>query len=270
MARAIWTGSISFGLVNIPIRLYPATEDHEISFRTLHDKCNTPLEYKRYCPVCKTEVSWENVDKGFQVTKGKFVVLKKADFERIKLKTTKTIDILQFVNAARIDPIFYNKHYFIAPEKGAEQAYSLFKEALELSGMMALGKVVMRNREHLVALRWYGKGLLMSILYYKDEVKSPEDFEEIKQLVAVRSDAQLKLARLLIDQLAKEDFEISDFKDEYRKALQQLVSAKLKGEEFLVEKPPTVEAARDLMSALKASVEQFKKKKKKKIEVEAR
>jgi len=259
MARAIWTGSISFGLVNIPIRVYGATESRVISFNNLHKECGTPLVYKRWCPKCEKEVAYEDIEKGYKITKEKYVVVKKEDLEKLRLKTTKAIEIQEFVDASQIDPIFLEKSYYVVPEETGIKAYSLFVEALRIANKVAIGKVVMRNKEYLVALRAFKKGLAMHILHYIGEVKDIEELSEIKNLVTVKEE-ELKLAQALISKLTEQEFDASKFKDTYTEELMKLIKAKAEGKEVEV-KEEKVPETKELVEALKASIESVKKKK---------
>jgi DNA end-binding protein Ku len=259
MTRAIWTGSISFGLVNIPIRVYSATESRVISFNNLHKECGTPLVYKRWCPKCEKEVAYEDIEKGYKITKEKYVVIKKEDLEKLRLKTTKAIEIQEFVDASQIDPIFLEKSYYIVPEETGIKAYSLFVEALRIANKVAIGKVVMRNKEYLVALRAFKKGLVMHILHYIGEVKNIEELSELKNLVTVKEE-ELKLAQALISKLTEQEFDVSKFKDTYTEELMKLIKAKAEGKAVEV-KEEKVPETKELVEALKASIESVKKKK---------
>ena len=258
--KAIWKGAISFGLVNIPIKIYKAAESKTLSFKTL-DKEGHPVEYKRWCPICKREIKWQEVKKGFKIAKDKYIVLEKKDFEKIKLKTTKSIEIEEFIEAEQIDPIYIEKSYYIVPEETGIKAYSLFVEALRVTNKIAIGKVVIRNKEYLVAIRAYKKGLVMHILHYLQEIKPIEELPELKELVVVK-DEELKLAQALIQKLAAKEFDLGKFRDAYTEALKKIIKAKVEGKAFEVEEKREVEEAKSLMEALKASVELAKKKKK--------
>jgi DNA end-binding protein Ku len=261
MPRAIFSGAISFGLVHIPIKIYSATETKEIEFHMLCPECHTPLEYKRWCPKCDKEVPWQAVEKGFKIAKDRWVILKKEELQKIKLPSTKTIDIQAFVDISQIDPIFFEKSYYVVPEEGGEKPYSLFVEALRLANKAAIGKIVMREKEYLVALRPFKRGITMHILYYLGEIRDIEKLPELERLVVV-SKEELELAKALIEKLTEEELDLSKFKDEYTEALKKLIRAKAEGKEFMMEEERPVEAAKSLMEALKASVEQAKKKKK--------
>ncbi|MFY3740725.1 MAG: DNA end-binding protein Ku [Candidatus Nitrosomirales archaeon] len=252
MPRSIWNGSISFGLVNIPVKMYTAAEAR-LGFTSLC-KQGHQLQYRKWCPVENTEVKWGDVKKGFRLTGDKFVVLEKEDFEKVAIKTTKTIDVTEFVETQQIDPLYVEKSYYLVPEESGLKAYSLFVEALSTEDKSAIGKVVMRDKEHLVALRSYKKGLVMHILHYSDEIKSVEELPELKNLTAVKGE-ELKLAQALIEKLTDEKFQLSKFKDTYTEALKKLIRAKAAGKQFVVEEEKPVEEAKSLMEALKASVD---------------
>ncbi len=259
MPRAIWKGSISFGLVNIPIKLYSATQLREIELHTVCSKCGTPLEYKRWCPKCKREVPWNEIDRGYKIAKDKWVIIKKSDLEKIRLPTTKNIEIKEFVDISQVDPIFYEKSYYVVPEETGVKAYSLFVEALRLTNKAAIGKVVMRNKEYVVLLRSFKKGLLMHVLFYLGEIRPMEELSELKNLVVV-SKKELELARALIQKLTESEFKPEGFEDRYTKALMELIKAKAEGKTVEI-KEEKKEEAKSLMEALKASVETVKKKK---------
>jgi DNA end-binding protein Ku len=259
--RAVWSGSISFSLVSIPVRIYTATEPKEIEFHMLCNVCNTPLEYKRWCPKCKKEVAWQDIKKGFKISKERWVVLEKEEIEKIKLPSTKTIEIESFVDVSQIDPIFFEKSYYIVPEESGIKAYSLFVEALRLANKAAIGKVVLKNKEYLVCLRSFKKGIVMHILYFLREIRDIDQLSELKNLVVV-SKEELELAKTLIGKLTEEGFDPSKFRDRYTEALKELIKAKAEGKEFEVKAEERVAEAKSLMEALKASVETVKKKKK--------
>ena len=257
--RAIWKGSISFGLVNIPVSIYTASQPRQIDLHMVCSKCGTPLEYKRWCPKCKREVPWNEIDRGYKIAKDKWVIIKKSDLEKIKLPTTKNIEIKEFVDVSQVDPIFYEKSYYVVPEETGVKAYSLFVEALRLTNKAAIGKVVMRNKEYVVLLRSFKKGLLMHVLFYLGEIRPMEELSELKNLVVV-SKKELELARALIQKLTEPEFKPEEFKDRYTQALMELIKAKAEGKTVEI-KEEKKEEAKGLMEALKASVETVKKKK---------
>ncbi len=259
MPKAIWKGSISFGLVNIPVKVYSGIGQAGVKFTSLCPYCKKPIRHKRWCDNCKKEIGFEDLLKGFKVGE-EYVIVKKEELERIKarLKTTKTIEIYEFVDLAQIDPIFYETFYYLVPDETGIKAYSLFAEALRLTNKAALGKVVMRNKEYLVALRTYKKGITMHVLHYLDEIRDVEEIEELKGLVTI-GEQELNLALALIDKLSAEKFDPSKFKDEYREAVKKLIESKLKGEEIREEEEKEEEKeAVSLMEALKESLEKVK------------
>ncbi len=260
MPKSIWNGSISFGLVNIPVKVYSATKSGKISFQILC-KEGHPIEYKRWCPVEQREVKWEEIKKGYKISKDNYVIIEKDELKNIRLPTTKTIEILEFVDAPQIDPIYIDKSYYVVPEDTGIKAYSLFVEALNLANKIAIGKVVMRDKEYLVALRAYKKGIIMHVLHYIGEIKPIEELDELKKLVVVKKE-ELKLAELLIQKLTQDEFKIEKFSDTYTEAVKNLIKAKLEGKEFEVKSEEKVEEAKSLMEALKASVEVAEKRKK--------
>jgi DNA end-binding protein Ku len=262
LPRALWKGSISLGLVNIPVAIYIAAKDRIIEFHNLCGKCHTPLTYKRWCPHCEREVAWNEIVKGYKISKDKYVVISKKELEAIRLKSTKAIEIVQFIDASQIDPLFMEKNYYLVPQEGGEKAYTLFRNVLEITGKAAIGKVVFRGKQHLVAIRHYKKGLIMTVLHYKDEIIPMEELEALKRMVVIK-EAEIRLAKALIEKLSGK-FEIEKFKDEYVEAVARLIKKKAAGEK-IKEKPIEIEPtpSRDLMKALKASVEAVKKRKKK-------
>ena len=260
MPRAIWKGSLVFGLVNIPVRLYAATKDRSISFNMLHSECHTPLKYKRWCPTCERDVGWDEIDKGYEITKDRFIPLTKEELERLQLKTVKSIDIQKFVDLASIDSIYFNTHYYLAPEEGGEKAYSLLHDILAVTNKVAIGKVVIHNKEHVVAVRPYQRGLAMTTLHYPSEVIDIGKIEELEKLVVVR-EQELDLAKVLIDHMSGE-FKPEEYVDSYRQAVMQLIKQKAEGIEVPAAKPVEAEATVDLMKALQTSVQATKKEKK--------
>lgn len=260
MPRAVWKGSISFGLVNIPIKIYSATQPRQVDLHTVCSKCGTKLEYKRWCPTCQREVPWNEIDRGYKISKEKWVIIKKSDLEKIRVPSTKTIEIGEFVDVNQIDPIFFEKSYFVVPEETGIKAYSLFVEALKLANKAAIGKITMRNKEYVVALRHFKKGIVMHVLFYLGEVKKIEELPELKNLVVVKKE-ELELARMLIQKLTQPQLDMGKFKDSYTEALMELIKAKAEGKTIEVREEKR-EEAKSLMEALKASVEAVKKKKK--------
>ncbi|MEM4390045.1 MAG: Ku protein [Candidatus Micrarchaeia archaeon] len=259
--RAVWKGTISFGLVSIPIKMYPAIEPAEVKFHFLHKKCGTPLRYERHCPACGVTVPWEETVRGFEYAKGRFVTLRPEELALLPLKTTRTVDIQDFVALEEVDPIFFETPYFLAPAEGGERAYELLRRVLATTRRAAIGKVAIRGKEHLVLIREYRGALAMSTMYYPREIRSPESLIEVLKDVVVEKE-ELELATQLIDRLTTH-FEPEKYKDEYRKALLELIRAKAEGRRIAVPASAEVAKAKSLMAALRASVEAVKPHKKK-------
>jgi len=257
MPRAIWKGSISFGLVNIPVKVYAATKDQAIHFKTLCGECHTPLRYLRWCPNCRKEVPWDKIEHGYELTKGKFVVLKKKELEGLQLKSARTIDIRRFVDGAAVDSLYFNRHYYLIPMEGGEKAYSLLREVLALSNKIGIGKIVMRGKEHIVGIRAYRNGLLMSTLFYAQEIVPMSSISELGDLEKTGKE-ELELANVLVERLSGE-FDPGEFKDRYREAVVEVIKQKARGVEPELGKVPKVEKTKDLMKALKASVQAVRK-----------
>ena len=264
-AKSLWKGSISFGLVNIPIKLYSASESKEFSFNQLCPNGHR-IQYKRWCPVEDKEVSWSEIQKGYEVSKDKYVLVEKEDFEKIKIKTTKTIDVKEFIKADDLDPVFIQKSFYVAPDtKTVDKAYVLFVKVLNATKKVAIGKVVLREKEHLVALRAYQRGLVMHQLHYLDEIRP---MDEIKGLESGASSSKAKmdeqeisLGKALVENLTAESFDPSKYSDAYAKQLDELISAKAQGKKHIASEPTAeVDDNKDLLEALKASVRKSKTK----------
>ena len=254
MARPTWKGVISFGMVNIPVHLTPATKSKDISFRTLHATCNTPLKEKRWCPVCDQEVTQDEVARGHEYARGKYVVLSEEDLEALPLASKHTIALQAFVKADQIDPLFYEKSYFLEPEEGGLKGYALLMKALEDKGLVAIAKIALARKERLCALRQVGGTMLLDTLHYDDEIRE-EDRPDVP--TALVNKKELDVAYSLIAALT-EDFDPEQYQDEYRTALLQLIDAKQEKKdpkEMTAEpKLKRVTGGDDLLEALRASV----------------
>jgi DNA end-binding protein Ku len=257
-ARSIWKGSISFGLVNIPIKLYSATEDRVFSFNQLC-KNGHRIQYKRWCPVEEREVRYDEIQKGYQIAKDNYVVIEKSELNNIKIKTTDTIDIKEFVDIEELDPIFIENSYYIGPDsKSVDKAYSLLVGILKNTDKVAIGKVVLRDREQTVALRAYQRGIVMHILHYLEEIRPLDEIKEISQLASAKvklEEQELALGKTLVERLSSDDLDLSQYSDTYTKHMHELIDAKIEGKELItaqeVSKPETT---KDLVAALKASI----------------
>jgi DNA end-binding protein Ku len=256
MARSIWSGSISFGLVNVPVKLYTAVARKTVHFHQLHDADGSRIQQKRFCAADGEEVPYENIVKGYEVSPGRYVVVDPAELESLDPKKSRLIEIEQFVDAAQIDPILYDQPYYLAPAAGAAKAYALMLAAMRDAGRVAIARVVLRQKEHLVALRATDDVLIMATLVFADEVVSPSTLEELGEAAEVQvADRELKVARQLIEMLSG-PFVAADYRDDYREAVLALIERKIAGEQIAVapQTPPPA-AAPDLMAALQASVE---------------
>jgi len=256
MPRPVWKGAISFGMVSIPIRLYTATEEKDVHFNMLHAKDNSRVKQKIFCAEEDEEIPRDEIVKGYDIGGGQYVVLDDSDFDKVPIKTTRTIEITQFVNLEQIDPIYYQKTYYLEPEEVGAKPFALLMRALEESGRVAVAKVAMRQKEQLCTLRIYNKTLALETMYYSDEVRSAEDLSIPDVDV---SDRELTMAKSLVDMLSG-DFDLEAYKDDYRDALLEIIHKKAEGE-VIAAPQPAVAQVTDLMEALRASVEAARQKK---------
>jgi DNA end-binding protein Ku len=257
MPRSIWNGVISFGMVSIPVKLYTATQSKDISFHLLHKEDGVRLQQLRWCPEHERPVEWGEVARGYEYAKGEHVILTEEDFEKLPLPSKQTVELSAFVKAEEIDPVYYEKSYYLEPDAKGLKPFALLMTALKEKNLTGIAKIAVRNKEQLCALRPMDGTLILETLYYPDETRV-----EKTELPDVKiSDKELDMAYTLIE-LLTEDFQPEKYKDEYREALMKVIEAKLEGEEL-----PEVAAAgpakvTDIMSALRASVEAAKKRKK--------
>jgi len=282
-ARSIWKGSISFGLVNIPIKLYTTTDkNNEFSFNQL-DKEGHRIQYKKWCPIEEREIPYSEIKKGYEVSKDKYVLVEKEDLDKIKAITTKTIDIKEFIDENDFDPLLIEKSYYVAPDAGndghrngtgkrrantsvSSKAYVLFVSTLKETNKVAIGKVVLKDKEHLVALRSYQKGLIMHQLMYQEEIKPIDEIdgmpgtETFTKLPPIDK-REIDLGKTLVDNLTNKEFDVSQYSDDYTKQLEELISAKSHGEVYTSEAKEEENGVGDnLLEALKASVQKSKPK----------
>jgi DNA end-binding protein Ku len=259
MPRAMWKGAISFGLVSIPVAVYPATEEKSLRFNQLHDEDMGRIRYQRVCELDGEVVSFEHIVKGYEYEKGRYVVLTDEDFDAVPVESSRTIDILQFVDADEIDPIFYKKTYYLVPEESGVKPYALLRQAMEEDGRVGIAKVSFRDKEHLAALRFKDETFVLETMFWPDEIRET-GFDELSKAAEVKPRLQeIQMAKTLIDNLT-DDFKPEQFKDDYREALVQIVDAKVEGREVEAVPEPEETKVVDLMEALKASVEATKKK----------
>jgi DNA end-binding protein Ku len=257
--RTTWNGSLSFGLVTIPVGLAPATAPKarasDVTFRTLHRECGTPIKQKRWCPLHDREVSADELVKGWEVSKGQFVIVEDADLEAIEQRdTSRAIEISRFVPLADVDPLFFDRTYFLAPSSAEAQRrpYVLLLDAMKESGMAAIGRMVIRGNENFVLIRPKGEALVLETLFLAEDVRSQAEIDEAVEAVDVK-EPELELARQLIDSLVG-DWEPESLHSEYRQDLRKLLEAKLAGEEISPPEPVADAPVIDLMEALKKSV----------------
>ncbi len=255
MARAIWSGAISFGLVNVPVKLYSATSPKTVRFHQLSAKTGARIRQKRVDPTTDEEVPFEEIVKGYEITPDRYVLITPEELDALDPKATKTIDIEEFVDLSEIDPIYYDHSYYLAPTAGGAKAYRLLLDAMRESGKVGIGKVVLRTKQQLCALRPTGDVLTLSTMLFGDEVLAPDRLDELDAVEdAEATDRELKMAEQLIDSLSS-DFDPSKYKDDYREQVLNLIERKASGEEIAVQ-PEAEEpaAAPDLMAALEASL----------------
>jgi DNA end-binding protein Ku len=255
MARAIWSGAISFGLVNVPVKLYSATSPRTVRFHQLSSKTGARIRQKRVDPSTGDEVAFEDIVKGYEITPDRYVLVSPEELDALDPKATRTVDIEEFVDLAEIDPIYYDHSYYLAPAAGGAKAYKLLLDAMRESEKVGIGRVVLRSKQQLCALRPTGAVLTLSTMLYGDEVLSPDRLDELDGIEeAEATDRELAMAQQLISSLSAE-FDPSQFKDDYRERVLELIERKASGEEIAVQ-PEADEpaAAPDLMAALEASL----------------
>ena len=263
--RTTWNGSLSFGLVSIPVGLAPATKpaarQSDVSFRLLHRECSTPIKQKRWCPTHDREVSQDEIVRGFEFAKGQFIVVEDADLEALeRVDDSRSIEIRQFVSADSVDPIYFDRHYYLvpAPAPAQRRPYALLLEAMRETGTAAIGRFVRSGRESLCLVRAKGDALALETMYVAEDVYSQAEIEEAVEGTEIK-DSELELAKQIIASLDGE-FDPSELKSDYRRDLRSLLEAKMRGEEIAMPEPVEEEApAVDLMAALKASVAAAKK-----------
>jgi len=263
MARAIWKGSISFGLVNIPIALYPATRREELKFRLLRKSDLSPVNYKRVAEKDGKEVAWDQIVKGYEYEKGKYVVLKDEDFQRVDLEATQTVDIKDFVDQEEIDPMFFYKPYYLEPQKGGDKAYALLRDSLKDTKKVGVAKVVIKTRQYLAGVKPEDGVLVLELMHFADELADPEKLRVPKKMEVGKP--EMNMAKSLIDGMTSK-WEPEKYKDDYREALMDVIEEKVEaGGKEIEEKPrkaPKPTKVIDLVSVLQKSLEQTGGKKK--------
>src|SRR6059036_975555 len=261
--RAIWKGSISFGLVNIPIALYPATKREQLNFRLLRKSDLSPVNYKRVAEKDGKEVPWEQIVKGYEYEKGKYVVLKDEDFERVDLEATQTVDIQDFVELDEIDPMFFYKPYYLEPQKGGDKAYALLRDALKDSNKVGVAKVVIKTRQYLAGVKPEDGALVLELMHFADELADPGKLHVPKKTDVGKR--EMNMAKSLIDSMSSK-WDPEKYKDDYRQALMEVIEEKVEAGGKEIEekrkKSPKPTKVIDLVSVLQRSLEETGAKKK--------
>ncbi|PTX59940.1 DNA end-binding protein Ku [Melghirimyces profundicolus] len=260
--HTIWKGSISFGLVHIPVRMFTATQEKSVSFRSLHKKCKTPIKYNRHCPNCDVDVPWEDVVKGYEYGDNQFILMEKEELDAIMPENRKSIELLDFVKLEEIDPIYFDKTYYLGPGDHGDRAYSLLRDAMRETGKIGVAKITIRAKQSLAVVRVYQQCLVLETIFYPDEVRDAGQVPDVPTQLEL-PDKEMDMAKQLIDNLTTE-FDPDKYQDEYRQALQEAIEKKAKGEEVVEAPEKKPERVVDLMEALKASLEESGGKKGKK------
>lgn len=254
--HTVWKGAISFGLVHVPVKMFSATEDKDISLRMIHKACNTPLNFVRKCQHCEREVAWEEIVKGYEYEPGAFVLFEKEELEKLTGEATKEIKIIDFVDLTEIDPVYFQKTYYLSPNETGANAYNLLLEAMKQTGKIGIAKVSIRSKSSLAAIRIIDRCLAMETIFFPDEIRSIEQVPGLPEQQAV-NDKELDMAKLLISQLST-PFEPQKYKDDYRSAMLEAIEAKVAGRQVRVAPEPHTANVVDLMAALQASLEAVK------------
>jgi len=260
--QTVWKGAISFGLLNVPVKMGAATHRENIAFRQLHKACNTPVNQKRYCARCEKEVPYEEIVRGYEYEPGKFVIISDEEIQNLPVKSAKYIDIVDFIRLEEVDPIYYDRTYYLWPEKGGEKPYLILRDAMRETGRAAVAKVSLREKEHLCLIRLIGDTLSVALMFFQDEIRSTAELgiAELGQRVPVRPE-EMEMAVKLVENLTAA-FTPGKYHDAYREELLSLIRAKVEGREFVEPEIPDRPAGNvvDLMERLRQSVEATKTK----------
>lgn len=258
--HTVWKGAISFGLVHVPVKMHAATEDKDIHFRQLHKECKMPIGYEKRCPHCDKEVTAADIVKGFEYEKDKFVIVNEQELEAIKPESARTIKILDFVDLSEIDPIYFEKPYYLSPDQAGAGVYTLLMEAIKQTNKIGIAKINIRSKSNLAAIRVVDNCLCLETMHYPDEIRAISAVPNLPQATEIH-EKELEMAKLLIDQLS-DKFDPTKYTDDYRIALYELIESKIAGESVDVVKAQTPNKANviDLMTALKASLDATKPK----------
>lgn len=257
--HTMWKGSISFGLVNIPIKMFASTENKDVTFKYLHKECRTPIKNQRRCPTCETDIDWDDIVKGYEYEPGHFVIIDEEDIEAIKPDASKAIEILDFVNLSEIDPIYFDKTYYLSPQDTGGKAYHLLRQSMSDTDKIGIAKITIRSKQSLAALRVYKNLLVLETIFYPDEIRSVDLVPGIPKEITLDK-KELDMAIHLINNLSS-DFEPEKYTDDYRQALQDLIAQKIEGQEIEIAPEAPQRNIIDLMQALQASIEETEKKK---------
>lgn len=256
--HTVWKGAISFGLVHVPVKMHAATEDKDIHFRQLHKACGMPINYEKKCSHCSTDINSEDIVKGFEYEKDKFVIVKEEELEAIQPESARIIKILDFVDLSDIDPIYFEKPYYLSPDLSGAGAYSLLVEAIKQTGKIGIAKISIRSKSNLAAIRVVDQCLCLETMHFPDEIRAINQVPNLPQQVNV-NEKELEMAKTLVEQLS-ETFDASKYTDEYRIALTELIEQKIAGESIDIVNAPAATKSNviDLMAALQASIEATK------------
>jgi DNA end-binding protein Ku len=253
--HTVWKGAISFGLVHVPVKMFTATEDKDVHLRYIHKPCGTPIAYTRSCPHCQKEAGWEEISRGYEYEKGRFVLFEDEELDAIKPENTRTIQILDFVDLTEIDPLYFQKAYYLSPDQAGAGAYNLLLEAIRQTGKIGIAKIAIRSKSSLAAIRAVENCICMETMHYPDEIRSLQQVPNLPAQANV-NERELNMARMLIDQLSA-PFEPEKYTDDYRIALLDTIQRKVTGQGTDVVTAPAAERTNviDLMAALQASLE---------------
>ncbi|KJD46496.1 Ku protein [Paenibacillus terrae] len=254
--HTVWKGAISFGLVHVPVKMFSATEDKDISMRYIHKECGSPLSYVRKCPVCDKEVEWEEIGKGYEYEKGKFVMFDKEELEQISGQADKNIVILDFVDLQEIDPIYFQKTYYLSPDQAGSNAYKLLMNAMKDTGKIGIAQISIRSKSSLAAIRVLDECLAVETMFYPDEIRPVSQVPNLPGQEEVK-EKELTMAKMLIEQLST-PFDAAKYTDQYRERLLDLIQHKVAGEEIRIAPSQPQTNVVDLMAALQASIEAVK------------
>lgn len=252
--RPLWKGAITFGLIFVPVKLFAATEKKDIKFNYLHEKCSTPVRYKRYCPYCETEVQMEDIVRGYEYEKGRYIIMSDEELDMKTGDKNRNVEILDFVDLSQIDPVYYDRSYYFGPGEGGQKVYELLRRSMEQTKRAAIARITLRSRESMAVIRPAEKALIMETMFYADEVRPATRIEGAGGAANLH-DTEIEMAVNLINSLSME-FKPEKYTSDYREELHERIQAKIAGE-AVVEKPVIQETGNvvDLMTALKASID---------------